>query len=210
MTVLFEAQLRSPHPAPYVQHKFLVELFAQVTNTPLVPGITAIRDYVWCESDGVLFIRRTNPTNDLAWHPVEIPPADSLINFEVLARCRSNMGELRPNHWRRPHPIFRRGARSPMTDPNDNLTWFCDRAEKLGLEVVDAGVELDMKTIGKENRSRRNQQRPAFSLLVANFYGVAKVCDPVLFERALAVGVGDGKAFGLGFIFFWQRGLNNA
>ena len=208
--MLFEAQLLSPHPAPYAQHKFLVELFAQITDMPLVPGITAIRDYVWCESDGILFIRRNTPTNDLAWRPVEVPPADTLINFQVLARCRSNLGDLRPNHWRRPHPILRRGARPPMTDPNDNLTWWHATAGKIGLEVEDAGVELDVKTIGKENRSRRGRPRPAFSLLVANFYGIAKVCDPVLFERALAVGVGDGKAFGLGFIFFWQRGLNNA
>lgn len=207
--MLFEARLHSPHPAPYEQHRYLVGLLAELTHTP--PDVTAVRDYIWREADGIIYLRRTAPTNTLAWQPLKIPAADSLINFEVLARCRSNSGDLRPNHWKKPHPVSRRGARPPMTDPNDNLSWWYATAEKIGLEVEDAGVELDEKVIGKENRSRDGTAtRPAFSLLVANFYGVAKVCDPVRFEHALATGVGDGKAFGLGFIFYWQRGQDNA
>lgn len=202
--MLFEAQLRSPHPSPYEQHKFLVELFAGLTNTP--PGEIAVRDYIWCESDGILYIRRAVPTNDLAWHPVVIPPDDSLINFQVAARCRQNSGDLRPTMRRARHPVFSRGSRPPITDPIASLTWWDATARKIGLEVEDAGVELEEKLIAKENPSLRYGLRPAFSLLTANFYGVAKIGDRALFEQALAHGVGDAKAFGLGFIFFWQRG----
>ena len=207
--VLFEAQLRSPNPSPYEQHRFLVELFARLTNTPMIPGEQITRDYVWCESDGILHVRRTKPTNDLAWQPVVVPPTDTLINFQALVRCRSNSGDLRPRKNLPPDPMFHRGSRWTKTDPNDNLTWWYATAEKIGLAVEDAGVELDLKTIGKENLSR-NGLRPAFSLLTSTFYGVAKVCDPVRFERALAIGVGDAKAFGLGFIFFWERGQDYA
>jgi hypothetical protein len=179
-------------------------LFADINNVP--PGEPVVRDYVWGEADGILYIRRTVPTNDLAWHPVLVPPNDSMINFQVLARCRQSEGDLRATHSRKAHPVFRRGSRPPVTDPIANMTWWYATAPKIGLEVEDAGVELEIKVITKQGISRNFGPRRAFGLLTANFYGVAKICDRTLFERALAFGVGDAKAFGLGFIFFWQRG----
>ena len=200
----------SPHPEPYEQKKFLVDVFAKLTETPLRPGEDAIRDYIWCESDGILYIRRAMPTDILTWYPVDVPPNDTLINFQVTVRCRQNVGDLRPTLTKKAHARFRRGSRAPMSDPIANLTWWYATSAKIGLDIEDAGVELESRLISKESQSRNYYgTRPAFHLLASNFYGVAKICDRSLFERALTFGVGDAKAFGLGFIFFWQRGQDN-
>lgn len=219
--MLFEAQLDSPHQSAYRQHQFLVNLFIDLEDSEerrarFLEGETPVRDYLWCESDGVLLIRRNRPTNDLPWQPVEIPPTDSLISFQLQARCRKSAGDLHPRyHWQKGHALFSRGARATATDPNESLAWLSKTAKNIGLDIVDAEVEPGTKVIRKYNitRSRRQAKmriRRAFTLDVSNFYGVAQVRDPQQFEHGLTFGIGDAKAFGLGYIIFWQRGQHDA
>jgi hypothetical protein len=219
--MLFEAQLDSPHESAYQQHQFLVNLFVNMEDLErrrerFLKGESPTRDYLWCESDGVLLIRRAQPTNALAWQPVEIPPVNSLISFQLQARCRKNTGDLYPRYtWQRGHALFTRGSRNTTTDPTESLVWLGKAAQKIGLDIEDAEVEVGTKIINKYNitRSRRRARmriRSAFTLETSNFYGVAKVRDPQQFEQGLIHGVGDAKAFGLGYIIFWERGKHDA
>jgi len=103
--------------------------------------------------------------------------------------------------------LFSRGARPPITDPNETRQWLEQRADYFGLRIEDVEVEMFIRRIDKPSLSRFGI-RPTFRLIVSNFFGVATVCDPVRFERGLTVGIGDAKAFGLGLMLFWQRGQN--
>ena len=206
--MLFEARIDFPNPSAYWQHQYLEGLFAHLEDEQhrtflQTLGESPPRHFLWCESDGQLIVRRTIPTNDLAWHPVEIPPAESVINFQLQARCRRPDGDLRDSI----HPFFSRGARPPITDPNETRQWLENRAEYFGLRIEDVEVEMFMRRIEKPSLSRFGM-KPAFRLIVSSFFGVATVCDPARFEHGLTVGIGDAKAFGLGLMLFWQRGQN--
>lgn len=204
--MLFEARIDSPHPSAYRQHEFLEGLFAhleteQQRQFQRSVGESPPRHFLWCESDGQLIIRRALPTNDLAWTPLEIPPADSLINFQLQARCRRPDGDLRAEI----HPFYSRGARPPITDPNETREWLEHRAGQFGLQIEDVEVEMFIRQIDKPSLSRFGA-KPWFRMMIASFFGVATVCDPAKFEHGLTVGIGDAKAFGLGLMLFWQRG----
>jgi CRISPR associated protein len=204
--MLFEAQIGAPHPSAYRQHEFLEAMFAHLEDEKereflKLQGQSPRRNFLWCEQDGQLIIRRQRPTNDLAWQPVLIPPADSMINFQLSARCRRPDGDLRDDL----HPFFSRGARPPITDPNEVRDWLERRAPVIGLQIEDVEVEMFVRPIEKPSLSRFGA-KPMFRMLVASFYGVATVSDPQRFERGLTLGIGDAKAFGLGLMLFWQRG----
>lgn len=208
--MLYESEIASPHQSAYQQHQYLDELFTRVGEDErralIAQGKSPTRDYSWCEADGTLYVRRERPTNELPWYPVSVPPTDTMINFQLTARCRRNVldelqrdedGNTRPNG----------GTRSPLRDPVDCLEWL-ERID-IGLDIVDAEVEEISKWIGKITKSHRFGQRKGFYLLGSRFAGVATVTDRERFERALIRGIGDSKAFGFGFMFFWQRGLHH-
>lgn len=208
--MLYESEIASPHPSVYQQHQYLDNLFARVGEEErralIAQGKSPIRDYSWGEADGTLYVRRERPTNDLPWYPVSIPPADTMINFQLTARCRSNLlDELqRDDHG---NVLPKRGMRSPLRDPGDCLEWL-ERID-IGLEIIDAEVEEIARWIAKNTNSRRFGQRKGFYLLASRFEGVATVTNRERFERTLVRGIGDSKAFGFGFMFFWQRGLHH-
>lgn len=210
--MLYESEIASPHPSVYHQHKFLDGLFARVGEEErralIAEGKSPSRDYSWGEADGTLFVRRERPTNELPWYPVSIPPTDTMINFQLTARCRRNMLEemKRDDHGNK---VSNGAMRSPLRDPGDCLEWLERIDNAIGLEIVDAEVEEIARWIGKFSTSRKFGQRGGFYLLGSRFEGVATVTDRALFERALIRGIGDSKAFGFGFMFFWQRGLHH-
>lgn len=210
--MLYESEITSPHSSVYQQHQYLDDLFAQVGGDErqalIAQGKSPARDYSWCEADGTLYVRRARPTNELPWYPVAIPPTDTMINFELTARCRRNvLDEMRRDD--QGNVVPNGGTRTPLREPSDCLDWLERIAQFIGLEIVDAEVDEIAKWIGKITNSRRFGQHNGFYLLGSHFAGVATVTDRTLFERALIRGIGDSKAFGFGFMFFWQRGLHH-
>ncbi len=197
--MLFELQFPNPvGNSTYRQHQY-VDAILWATRPD---GYWRPRDYLWCENDGVFFVRRPLPTNDLVWRPVTIPPECSMITMQLQARCRhASDGDRKDMH----HPTVRRGARHALLEPGDNLDWLDQTAARIGLHLEDAEVDLVRKTIDKPIK-KIMQPGPQFTLVLANFTAVASVVDEAQFERALSFGVGDSKAFGCGFIHFWQRG----
>ena len=199
MTVLFELQIPNPvGDSTYRQHQYVdTVIWDTQPDHDWQP-----RDYLWSEADGVLYIRRTLPTNDLVWLPIDLPPLNSTITMQLQARCRhSSLGDKRGLH----DPNTKRGARRALIDPQDNLSWLERTAHRSGLVIEDAEVDLIFKPIIRR-RSRGGTARLRFTLVVAQFVAVATVRDVARFEHALAAGVGDSKAFGCGYIHFWQRG----
>jgi hypothetical protein len=191
--VLYEAEIATPYPSTYRQHQYLHRLFATLDDP------TAKRDWVWCESDGILYVRRGRPTNEVPWRPVQIPPAGSMINFQLTARCRREL--TFEDVWGN-----RCNTRPSMRDPSECLAWVQRNADwYMGLQIEEAEVEEISRWIGKKTETRRH----GFYLLGSHFEGIAKIIDPARFEFGLARGIGDSKAFGFGFMFFWQRGQHN-
>lgn len=209
--MLYESEIASPHQSVYQQHQYLDDLFSKVGGDErrelIAQGKSPTRDYSWCEADGTLYVRRERPTNDLPWYPVSIPPTDTMINFELTARCRRNvLDEMRRDALGK---VLPGRGRSPLRDPTDCLEWLERIDQSIGLEIIDAEVEEIARWIGKITKSHRFGKRKGFYLLGSRFAGVATVTDRTLFERALIRGIGDSKAFGFGFMFFWQRGLHH-
>jgi hypothetical protein len=191
VNMLYQAELDNPFiNARYRQHQYLEDVFGNVRP----------REYVWGEADGLLFVRRSIPTDDLDWYPIDLPPADSMITIQVEARAR------------RPIEANMR-SRPTISDPLENITWLEWVGSNIGLQVEHCEVETGPVTIRKPHLVQRvggPRKRPAFSLLVTQFMAVARVIDPRQFERGLTHGIGDSKAFGCGFIHFWVRGQHNA
>jgi hypothetical protein len=179
------------------------------------PEVFLPRDYVWCEEDGVLFVRRGRPTNDLAWEQVAVPETNSMITIKLLARPR--LLDALPQKLREqgiPEDVAfemvkarrRKGARPSIIDPQQNLDWLDFTAARIGLKIEAAHVEIMQKKITKPSVTRKNNQYNHFMLVTSYFTAVAQVLDSASFEQGLALGVGDSKAYGCGYIHFWKRG----
>lgn len=77
-------------------------------------------------------------------------------------------------------------------------TWFADRAPGLGLELEGAVTVADYRN---ERLHKRSGGRNAeFRLSSLDLSGYARVLDPEAVRRALARGVGRGKAYGCGML----------
>jgi hypothetical protein len=186
-----------------------LELEREERRAAMAIGLSPRRDYLWCENNGILFVRRQIPTNEVPWHPVELPPVNAMINFQLSARCRVRLPIDKNEPWKHGHSMFA-GARQSITDPTECLDWLTYAANGIGLRIEEAEVEQVARQIDKLTMKRerdRYRVRQGFTVLGSFFEGVATVLDPKLFERGLITGVGDSKAFGFGFMFFWQRGL---
>lgn len=189
--MLFQTQFVCPDDSTYGQHLLMVRMFGSKDPEVFLP-----RDYVWCEADGLLFVRRTIPTNDLPWEPVVVPPSNSTVTIQLLARPRPHD----------PLKRHRKGARPSIVDPQQNLDWLHFTAGLIGLRIEDAEVETQYRTITKPSVTRKNIYQSRFTLIASYFSAVATVLDSARFERGLATGIGDSKAYGCGYIHFWPRG----
>jgi hypothetical protein len=208
--MLFQTQFTSPDNSTYGQHLLMVRMFGSKDPEVFLP-----RDYVWCEEDGILFVRRGRPTNDLPWEPVTVPATNSMITIKLLARPRlfDTLGQ-RLREQGVPEEVAleqvrarrRKGARPSIIDPQQNLEWLDFTADRIGLKIEAAQVEMVHKRIAKPNVTRKNHHYGHFTLMASYFTAVAKVLDSTSFETGLAFGVGDSKAYGCGYIHFWQRG----
>lgn len=183
--MLFETQLPSPDSSAYRQHAFLERMFSQGYDAGEYK-----RDYLWCEQDGMLMIRRSMPSDDLLWWPIDVPPINSMINFQLQARCRKNRGRDRFANFR---PSY--------DDPYDCMQWL--ENQPIGLRFDDIEVEIGVKTIRTDGSAKHPRD---FQIVTASFNGVATVLDQSALERGLIMGIGDSKAFGLGLMQFRQRG----
>lgn len=98
--MLFELRVPNPvGPSVYQQHRYIDMMMWSTRQY----GWQS-RDYVWCENDGLLFVRRAQPTDDLHWQPVVPPRQDSRITLQVTARCRVNtLSEAKLFGYRQKH-----------------------------------------------------------------------------------------------------------
>ena len=106
--MLFEFRITNPAGhSVYQQHRFIEMMLCDAR------GGWQSRDYIWCESDGLLFVRRTYPTDDLQWQAVNPPSQGSRVTLQVTARCRMSTNEEETLFGRK---LKRYGARPKISD----------------------------------------------------------------------------------------------
>ncbi len=133
------------------------------------------KDYIWKYSDSrnVSVRRRTKLIGHGQWQEVIIPGEGSKICFSFDA------------HLRRGH--YRKGA----VGLPDALKWFERKVEAIGLTSADYNAE----------ESKLVTSRGLFKT-IWHFNGIANIVAPDLFEHAVAHGISNAKAYGLGFLLF--------
>ena len=87
-----------------------------------------------------------------------------------------------------------RGRRIPITIEAEQLNWFSSHAAGWGFEIVEARVSRAQSIVGrlKDAASRK--------LMLTQFEGIIRVTDVDAFETSIALGLGRGRAFGLGLL----------
>jgi hypothetical protein len=188
--MLYEAVIRTPCVDVYGKHKFIERQFKE-------RGV-ATRRYTWTPSEGrMAIVRYFEPLGDgFTWLPLESPPANKKIRFHLCAHVRrfTDLQRSCGNGFRR----------ISNSDYCDNLQWIEDKSALIGLRLVTESIDVNPVTIpifGKKTQDGTAFIKP-FRLVASQFDGVAIVDDPNRFSKALALSVGNAKAFGLGFIMF--------
>src|SRR4051812_13159563 len=112
----YETEIPNPvGRSVYRQHLYLERLFGNVRP----------REYIWSQVDGLLFIRRTTPTDNLQWRLCTPPPVGSAITIRLLARARRKVDPER----------LTRGHRRAVNDPIENAEWLDWVGDEHGLEI---------------------------------------------------------------------------
>lgn len=97
--------------------------------------------------------------------------------------------------WNEPVKGGKRGKRRPILDEDKQLDWFRKRILRNGAEVIHAQARHEgMQYIRKSNSAKK-------AAIVCSFMeGTLRVRDGELLARAVAMGIGSGKAFGFGLL----------
>lgn len=158
--MIYESKILVPTNDRYVAHK-IVEARAPACR--------------WGFSeDGIATVRSAVQIDD-TWQLVELPPAETVIRFTLIAHVRH--GKKRVSNL----------------DYVANLNWLDRQSENMGLYCH--GMDFDpMQTVILKDRP--------FPLCVSHFRGIAAIKNVTAFEAALISNVGNAKAYGFGFLIY--------
>lgn len=173
--MLYEVKLRSPVRGRYPQHAWLDALL----KTPLEDSV---RDFTWRAEDGYLYVRSINPRPG-HWRPVIIPVPGTPIRFALDAHVRCNNPDARS-----------RNRNYAKLDTKANIIWLYRQTKAMGLDIEQSTFISRSELIDKPDKP--------FLMHIASFNGTATVIDQQAFEAKLITGIGNAKAFGLGFLHF--------
>jgi len=183
---LYEAVIRTPVVDAYGKHKFLERQFKERDDH--------IRKYTWTSGEGrMAIVRYFEPLgNGFTWTTLESPPKDTKIRFNLCAHVRQGT-----------HVPGSSNECNRELDYADCIRWIEGKSPEIGWRLLAESVDVNPVTIPISGKVPTGEQgiRP-FRLFASQFDGIATIEDPVLFMQALTKGVGNAKAFGLGFIMF--------
>lgn len=175
--MIFETRIKCPSRDVYEQHKYLdMILRPPVANTT--------RDYTWkYNATDFAPVRRHERYGSHDWQPLKMPRRGERIRFHLRTHYRACQ-------------ILRNGRvrRVSNVDYFENLEWIVYHGRTKGIDVQDADVDFVTMMISKPGRP--------FRLQVSDFRGIATVVDGERFEQALLFGMGNAKAYGMGFMSF--------
>lgn len=126
------------------------------------------------------------------------PPEQKAV---VLRRFELELGatvafRIRVNPiWNEPIKGAKRGKRRPLLGEEQQLEWFSQRLRKNGAEVIHARPRHE----GVQHLSKANSSK-SVAITFSLIEGTMKVTDGQLLSRAIANGIGPGKAFGCGLL----------
>ncbi|GLF98164.1 type I-E CRISPR-associated protein Cas6/Cse3/CasE [Streptomyces yaizuensis] len=172
---------------PYRQQTLLVV-------SPAVPDLTHV-----VEQAG--WPRTATPGNP-GWDTRPYTPLLDKLRPGVRLRFRLTANPTKA--IRRPGRPDRRGVRTALTTPADQLQWLTDRSPTLGFTLpttgghpqtaVTASDALDFHRTGNHSRGDRVRIR------AVTFDGHLRVTDPDALRRTLTHGIGHGRAYGCGLL----------
>lgn len=93
-----------------------------------------------------------------------------------------------------PDGARRNGRRVPVRGVEEQIKWLARKAEQHGFTLLQAGVAAS----GSPERVKSYRTGRTFQGVL--FEGRLAVGDPERFQKALAQGIGSGKAFGFGLL----------
>ncbi|MGW2654411.1 type I-E CRISPR-associated protein Cas6/Cse3/CasE [Streptomyces sp. NPDC001478] len=115
---------------------------------------------------------------------------------------------LTANPTRAVHRPGRRGVRTALTTPADQIQWLLDRAAAAGFTIpVDKGISsagtcvtVSATRALRFPRTTNSGARREVHLRTATYDGLLDVVDPDALRRTLTDGIGHGKAYGCGLL----------
>lgn len=189
--MLYEAAIRTPCLDVYGKHKFIERQFKDRGHE--------IRRYTWTSlPDRRAVVRYNEPFgNGFTWIPLISPPVGSKIRFQLCAHVRKCTDRRRNSG---------RGVRRVSNlDYADNLDWIENQSKRIGWRLLTDSVDFNPIVIplfGEKTDTDGEKKPFAIHLRASQFDGIATIEQPDHFTQALTTGVGNAKAFGLGFIMF--------
>lgn len=175
------------HTPRDVQKGFLFRVDPLIGGRAVILVRSAIRpnwDYAFHNADYLL----AAPPEITEYHPRFLP--DQAFRFCLLANpTRKIDTKSGPNGERR------NGRRVPVRDEG-LLQWVISQAERHGFEVEEPTVRLEKGYVHMQKPNAASGIR----LRAVRYAGVLRVVDEERFMRALATGIGPGKAFGFGML----------
>jgi hypothetical protein len=193
--MIYEAEVACPWVDNYDQHRFVEQIFKGSNGQ----CGAAPRTYTWAYIPGQhsVIVRHAIPIQPRTynWLPLHPPPAGTTVQFRFLANVRDWNG---------------RALRTTSLDEQRNREWLDYASTKMiGWELDRYSVDLDFVSIevrplakGSGRRVQNRRHRDEFILNTTLFSGRATIVDPEKFTHVLLHGLGNAKAFGVGFIFY--------
>lgn len=163
------------------------------------PGVDAVRDYLWAQTEMGLLVRAPEERGTLRWMDGYVPEAGEVVAFQLDARpikkaSRGRWADL---------PV----KRVPLTDPADAIAWLRRKfTEESGLDLLEARstpfqVVIDPADVPPYFVPPSTEgQRKRFAFPAVKFQGEARVVDADKLRSAMLRGLGEGKTYGLGLL----------
>lgn len=194
--MIYEAEVVCPWVDNYHQHRFVEQMFkGSLGKTGEVP-----RTYTWAYIPGQqsVIVRHDQPIRPESynWLPLHPPAARTTVQFRFLANVRDYKDG--------------RCMRTTSLDEQRNLEWLHYASEKtIGWQLDPRSLDVDFVSIqvsqifeDRERVTKTSKRRDRFILNTSLFSGRAMIVDPDKFANVLLRGIGNAKAFGVGFIFY--------
>lgn len=186
------AQARRDLADPYDMHRSLVRAFVAGPEQA-APRFLWRQEPASHPGDAVLLVQSTAPGD---WAAMAAQPNYLKTDPEQRSLC--------PAHWLEADASFRfrlyanptvtrDGKRYALLAEEAQLTWLARQGERHGFAVDVALVTGSHWLHGRKGQSR-------ISLLRVAFEGRLRVQDATALDKAMAAGIGPGKAFGCGLL----------